>query len=108
MSVAQLERGTKSLSDRVRVKKRSQLTIPKPIMDALHLEEGDQLDISVDDNGRIILEPTVAVPKAQAYFWTEEWQAGERKADEDIKAGRMKLLTNLDDLEAFFARLDPK
>ena len=24
-----------------------------------------------------------------AYFWTEEWQAGEREADEDIRAGRL-------------------
>ena len=24
-----------------------------------------------------------------AYFWTEEWQRGEREADEDIRAGRL-------------------
>jgi hypothetical protein len=30
------------------------------------------------------------VDASQAYFWTEEWQTGERKADEDIKAGRVK------------------
>jgi hypothetical protein len=24
----------------------------------------------------------------QAWFWTEEWQAGERQVDEDIAAGR--------------------
>lgn len=27
---------------------------------------------------------------SQAYFWTEEWQRGERQADADIKAGRVK------------------
>ncbi len=26
----------------------------------------------------------------QAYFWTEEWQAGEREADADIAAGRVR------------------
>lgn len=25
----------------------------------------------------------------QLYFWTKEWQEGEKKADEDIKVGRM-------------------
>lgn len=24
------------------------------------------------------------------YFWTEEWQQGERQADEDIKAGKVR------------------
>lgn len=27
--------------------------------------------------------------ESQAYFWTEEWQAGEREADEDIQSGRV-------------------
>ncbi len=26
----------------------------------------------------------------QAYFWSKEWQDGEKEADEDIKRGRMK------------------
>ena len=26
----------------------------------------------------------------QAYFWTPEWQAAEREADEDIEAGRVE------------------
>ncbi len=28
-------------------------------------------------------------PKKQAYFWTLEWQEGEKEADEDIKTGRV-------------------
>ncbi|HHT09918.1 MAG TPA: AbrB/MazE/SpoVT family DNA-binding domain-containing protein, partial [Candidatus Atribacteria bacterium] len=39
---------------------------------------------------RIILTPKKLVNANQAYFWTEEWQKGERKADEDIKIGRVK------------------
>jgi epoxyqueuosine reductase QueG len=26
----------------------------------------------------------------QAYFWTKEWQEGEKEAEEDIKHGRMR------------------
>ena len=35
----------------------------------------------------------------QLYFWTKEWQEGEKKADEDIKAGRM--LDPFDSVEEF-------
>jgi predicted transcriptional regulator len=36
----------------------------------------------------------------QAYFWTPEWQAGEREADEDIAAGRVETFDSMDDLIA--------
>ena len=35
--------------------------------------------------------------ESQAYFWTEEWQRGEREADEDIEAGRVTSFDNIDD-----------
>ena len=35
-------------------------------------------------------KPPKIIDPEQAYFWTEEWQKGERQADEDIKAGRVK------------------
>ena len=35
----------------------------------------------------------------QLYFWTKEWQEGEKKADEDIKTGRM--LDPFDSVEEF-------
>jgi len=31
----------------------------------------------------------ILVSPDTAYFWTEEWQRGEREADEDIRAGRL-------------------
>lgn len=34
----------------------------------------------------------------QAWFWTEEWQAAEREADEDLAAGRSEVY---DDAKAF-------
>ena len=37
-----------------------------------------------------------------AYFWTPEWQAGEREADEDIREGR---LTRFDDADAAIRHL---
>ena len=35
---------------------------------------------------------------SQAYFWTPEWQEGERRAHEDIAAGRVHRFDSLGDL----------
>ncbi|MGB6872548.1 MAG: hypothetical protein WBE46_00140 [Dehalococcoidia bacterium] len=42
--------------------------------------------------------PKKLVDKSQAYFWTKRWQEGEREADEDIKAGRVKTFDSVDEL----------
>ncbi len=36
--------------------------------------------------------------KSQAYFWTGKWQEGEKAADEDIKAGRVKVFDSAEEL----------
>ena len=38
------------------------------------------------------------VDKSQAYFWTNKWQEGEKEADEDIKAGRVKTFDSVEEL----------
>ncbi len=67
-----------------------QVTLPKAIREKARLEPGDFVEVELDEEGHIILTPKKLVDASQAYFWTEEWQKGERKADEDIKAGRVK------------------
>jgi AbrB family looped-hinge helix DNA binding protein len=67
-----------------------QVTLPKEIRTKTNMQPGDFVEVRLDKEGRIVLTPKKLVDASQAYFWTEEWQKGERKADEDIKAGRMK------------------
>ncbi len=55
------------------------------------------MEIDVEDE-RAVLMPKKLVDKSQAYFWTKRWQEGEREADEDIKAGRVKTFDSVDDL----------
>jgi hypothetical protein len=42
--------------------------------------------------------PKKLIDQSQAYFWTRRWQEGEREADEDIKAGRVKAFDSADEL----------
>lgn len=79
------------------LRSRSQITIPKNIIDKLGLKEGDNLNIEIE-NGKIIVKPVVMVPKEQAWFWSDDWQASEKQVDADIKAGRIKTANNIDEL----------
>ena len=76
---------------------RSQITIPKDIIETLGLKENDTLNIEIED-GEIIIKPVVMVPKEQAWFWTDEWQLSEKQVDKDMETGRIKTANSLDEL----------
>lgn len=83
----------------VRVARRSQITLPASLREALHIEEGDYIQFLIEGTtARLTVKKLI--DKSQAYFWTREWQEGEREADEDIKAGRLKTFDSIDDLIA--------
>jgi len=67
-----------------------QVTLPKEIRVKTNMQPGDFVEVDLDRQGYIVLRPKKLVDASQAYFWTEEWQKDERKADEDISAGRVK------------------
>ena len=73
---------------RMMMRKNGQVTLPASIRRKARLEEGDIFEVQMRDD-EIILRPQKLIDASQAWFWTEEWQKGEREADEDIKAGRV-------------------
>lgn len=81
----------------VQIKKRSVITLNAGLRKALNLAEGDVLDVSVE-NGKIILEPKKLIPADQQWFWTEEWQAGEREAQADLEAGQVRRFNSAEEL----------
>jgi hypothetical protein len=44
------------------------------------------------------LQETLATAEDQAWFWTEEWQTGERESEADLAAGRYQTFDTMDDL----------
>lgn len=89
-------------AERTTIRAKGQVTIPRSIREAAHLADGDPLDVVLTDDG-ILLRPKKAVDATQAWFWTREWQAGEREASEDIAAGWTEVFV---DDESFLASLD--
>ncbi|MEX0682918.1 MAG: AbrB/MazE/SpoVT family DNA-binding domain-containing protein [Dehalococcoidia bacterium] len=70
-----------------KVTRNFQVSIPKEIRDRLRIEQGDYVEVTERD-GAIVMVPKKLVDADQAWFWTPEWQKGEREADEDKRAGR--------------------
>lgn len=87
----------------VTVRDRGQISIPASTRKAYHLDEpGAQVEI-IERDGEIVLRPKLPVDAGQAWFWTQEWQTGERQADAEAAAG---LGATFDAGDEFLASLD--
>ena len=72
---------------RTTLRAKGQLTLPDDGRKAAKLEEGDLLEAVVSDTGEVVLRPLATIDRSQAWFWTSEWQAGEREATEQAQRG---------------------
>ena len=50
----------------VELKAKSQVTIPKDIVNSMELNQGDQFEVT-EDNGKIILVPVAVYPEPVSY-----------------------------------------
>src|ERR1700691_2742009 len=91
------------VSARVKVRPKAQLTLPEEIRGALHVSRGAEVESAVHDDGTITVRGYVSIPTDQAWFFTPQWLAGEREADEEIGAGRGTGHESADDM---FTHLD--
>jgi antitoxin PrlF len=64
------------------------LWLPVELCESLGLEPDDLFEVDATPEG-ILLRPTgEKIDSDQSWFWTPEWQAGERQADAEREAGR--------------------
>ena len=86
---------------------KGQVTIPADIRQAARLEEGDPVEVEIVADG-ILLRPMKLIDASQAWFWTPEWQEGERQADAEIAAGLGMRFESDEEMIAFLdARMKP-
>ncbi len=88
---------------RMTLRAKGQLTLPDEIRKAAHLTEGDLLEAELTDEG-ILLRPKKIIDATQRWFWSAEWQNGEREADEDLAAGRIEVFDSSDEFLAALHR----
>lgn len=87
----------------VSMQSRGLVALPASLRKRYQLDEpGAQVEITERPDGVIELRPAIAVPAQDAWFWTEEWQAGEREVDQLLAAGQV---TTTDGVEEFLASL---
>lgn len=91
---------------KVKVRPKAQLTLPEEIRRALHIGEGDEVEFAVHEDGTVTIRGYVSIPTDQAWFFTPEWLAGEREADEEIAAGLGTVHESADDMFAHLDSLD--
>jgi len=72
----------------VKVGAHREVQLPDVVTKRLRIREGAKLEVLVSGDG-IFLIPSKRIPKEQRYFYTEEWQAKEREADESITRGKV-------------------
>lgn len=77
-----------SVAPLVKVGARHQVTIPKEIVSQIQLAPGEYVAVTLE-RGRIIVAPKHIVDRDDAWFWSKEWQAKEREADEAIAKGEV-------------------
>ena len=79
------------------VSPKRQIAIPKDVCERLHIKGGDHLVLIVKD-GKLIVEPSINIPRSQAWFWTKEVQEKVGKADENFRKKNVKRYKNVDRL----------
>ena len=88
----------------IKVRERGTITLPASVRKAAKLDRPDsQVDIRLREDGVIELIPVVTIAADQAWYWTEEWQAGEREVDEEAARGEGR---TFDSAEEMFETLE--
>lgn len=80
----------------MKVRPKGQITLPDAVRKAARLAEGDYLEVSVE-SGVIVMRPKKLIDADQAWFWSDEWQQGEREASNDIARGRVRRSSSRDE-----------
>ena len=81
----------------LKVQKNKNITLPMWLLHRFHVTTGDFIRLEATQDG-VLLKPAKLIDPSQAYFWTKEWQAGEREVEAELRAGRVKKAKSVKEL----------
>jgi AbrB family looped-hinge helix DNA binding protein len=85
----------------IKVRERGTITLPAAVRKAARLDRpGSQVEVRLREDGVIELIPVITIPADQAWYWSQEWQDGEREVDEDIARGELVVTDGPDEFIA--------
>jgi len=86
-----------------RVTRNYQITIPAALRKRLHIQVGNLLGFCLE-RGAIVLRPQTLVDGEQAWFWSKEWQAGEREVDAAREKGHTRRFKSVQAMRRHFEK----
>jgi len=84
----------------VKITKNFQITIPAKLRKRSgfkRVKEGEYLEADVKKGSFVFSPRAIDIDPDQKWFWTKEWQKMEREAEEDIKHGRVKSFSTMNE-----------
>ncbi|MBI1870593.1 MAG: AbrB/MazE/SpoVT family DNA-binding domain-containing protein [Chlamydiae bacterium] len=78
-----------------------QITIPAEIRKFFNLQVGSLLDFSRERH-KIVLQQKRLIDEDQAWFWTKEWQKGEKEVEKDKKLNRIRSFKDVSEMKKHF------
>ena len=81
----------------VKLQKNKNITLPMWLIRRFRIAAGDFVRLQETRDG-ILLKPGKLVDPSQAYFWTKEWQAGERDVEDERRHGNVKRFRTMKEL----------
>ena len=74
------------MSSIMKISPQGQIRVPKKIMEALKIGNGDYLEVELERD-EIVLKPRKLIDPTQGWYWTKEWQNVEKEVDKEVERG---------------------
>ena len=89
------------MSTSVKVREKYQVTIPEAVRKNVPLKIGDRVEV-ISRGNEIVIRPIIEVPKAQAWFWSKEWQDQVSQSIKDLQDKKVKVFKSVKEAKKHF------